>query len=98
MPSAASRVEIAGSEPGYKLVPEYWLNAIAMPTETSPTLKMNTSHDPATRMSPDAERENTPPGGASVARGALRVVDMTSPPIPMVPIVSEAEESSNVKQ
>jgi hypothetical protein len=67
-----------------------------MPTETSPTLKMNTSHDPATRISPDAERENTPPAGAAAARGAV-LVDMTSPPIPMVPSVSEPKGGSNVK-
>jgi hypothetical protein len=59
---------------------------------------MNTSHDPATRISPDAERENTPPDGGAVARGADLVVDMTSPPIPMVPGVSEAKGSSNVKR
>jgi hypothetical protein len=47
-----------------------------MPTETSPTLKMNTSHDPATRIRPDAERENTPPLGGASARGAV-LVDMT---------------------
>ena len=50
-----------------------------MPTETSPTLKMNTSHDPATRTSPDAEREKTPldpPLPRATVPSGCAVVDM----------------------
>jgi hypothetical protein len=54
---------------------------MAMPTETRPTLKMKTSHDPATRTSPDAEREKTPllAGAGTAPDGAALVDDMTSP-------------------